>query len=144
MNSVKEKLRSLLKKESFPEKVVAVYLYGSAAKNALRVDSDVDIAILPLFDTSDDESLQLICQVEAIITKSLKQIGIKNDVSIFNMRGKYASILLLFSIISEGVLVYEKRAFRVYRREFENMIIREYHDFAPYFKRSVEERYTCA
>ncbi|MCS7203859.1 MAG: hypothetical protein NZ809_05370 [Thermodesulfovibrio sp.] len=60
------------------------------------------------------------------------------------MSDRFASILLLFSIISQGILLYESKKFRQYRIEFQDIIIREYYDFAPYYMNEVKKRYKHA
>ena len=39
-----------------PEEIVAVYLYGSSITEKLREESDIDIAILPLHNTTGEKS----------------------------------------------------------------------------------------
>jgi len=136
-------LKKALKTEKIPG-LAAVYLYGSLVRGIVRKDSDIDIAILPAPNLNKEEVLILISHVEDIISRTLFKSGIKRDISIFNMADKFASILLLFSIISQGTLIYEAKNLRQYRIEFQNMIIREYHDFAPYYLNEIKKRYQHA
>jgi len=136
-------LKKALKSEKIPG-LAAVYLYGSLVRGIVRKDSDIDIAILPAPNLNKEEVLILISHVEDIISRTLFKSGIKRDISIVNMADKFASILLLFSIISQGTLIYEAKNLRQYRIEFQNMIIREYHDFAPYYLNEIKKRYQHA
>ncbi len=140
MKKVINELKKALKTEKIPG-LVAVYLYGSLVKGIVRKDSDIDIAILPAPYVNKEEILLLVSHVEDIISKTLFKFGIKRDISIVNMADKFTSILLLFSIISQGILIYEAKNLRQYRIEFQNMIIREYHDFAPYYLNEIKKRY---
>lgn len=103
-------LKKALKTEKIPG-LAAVYLYGSLVRGIVRKDSDIDIAILPAPNLNKEEVLILISHVEDIISRTLFKSGIKRDISIVNMADKFASILLLFSIISQGTLIYEAKKF---------------------------------
>lgn len=124
-----------------PAGIAAVYLYGSALKGGLRADSDIDIAILPSPDVAEGDVLRLISIMEDVIVKKTKEIGLNNDVSVFNLKGKLASVLLQYSVISNGSLIYEQQGLRPYRRVFENYVKSEYFDFIPYYRELTELRY---
>lgn len=143
MQDIVKELKKTFKAEKLPA-LVAVYLYGSAVKGLLRHESDIDIAVLPAPYTGKDEVLILIAQVEEIITKALSKLGIKKEISIMNMADRFASVLVLFSILSQGILIYESKKFRQYRIEFQNMILREYYDFIPYYLSEIKKRYEHA
>lgn len=143
MQNIIRELKKVFKAQKISN-VAAVYLYGSLVKGLLRQDSDVDIAILPAPNISKDEVLNLISQVEDIVSRVLFKSDMKRDISIINMADRLTSVLLLFSIISQGVLIYESKKFRQYRIEFQNMVIREYYDFAPYYMNEVKKRYEHA
>jgi len=59
--------------------------------------------------------------------------------SILDMRGRYVSVQLLYKIVTEGVLIYERDVAQ--RREFENAVKREYFDFGPYLVSLRERKY---
>jgi len=123
-------LLSEIKEIAVPDGIIALYAYGSIVHGKLRNDSDIDIAILPSYDTNDFERLQLLSKGGAIITSALKSMGIRREVSVLDMRGKYVSLQLLYRIITEGKLLYESaHKERIY---FEHAIKREYFDFIPY------------
>jgi len=123
-------LKSKLKELSLSERIVAIYAYGSIVKGRLRNDSDIDIAMLPSFETDVFEKLQLISKVDAIITSATKSSGIDKEVSVLDMRGKYVSLQLLYKIITEGIMIYESDP--IDRINYENAVKREYFDFIPY------------
>ena len=122
-----------------PEEIAAIYLYGSSISGRLREESDIDIAILPLHDTTGEERLVLIAKIEAIVSKILKENGISREVSIADLRGRFIPITLQYKIVTEGILLYERDA--VERSEFENTVKREYFDFIPYLEYLREKKY---
>jgi predicted nucleotidyltransferase len=126
-------------KTPLPEKLVAIYLYGSSIAGRLRVESDIDIAILPSYQTTEEQRLILISQVEGVIAKLLKDKGIRREISIVNLRDKFLSLSLQYKIVTEGLLLYEKGAME--RLEFENSVKREYFDFAPYLAQLRKRKY---
>jgi len=124
---------------SMPEELIAIYLYGSSITGRLRVESDIDIAILPSYKTTEDERLIMISQVESLIAKLLKERGTQREISIVNLRDKLLSLTLQHKIVTEGLLLYEKESME--RIEFENAVKREYFDFAPYLARLRKRKY---
>jgi len=115
---------------SLPEEIVAIYLFGSSITGRLRVESDIDVAILPSYRTTNDERLVLISKVESIIAKLLGEKNIRREVNIVNLRDRFLSLNLQYRIITGGILLYEKD--RVERIEFENGVRGEFFDFALY------------
>ena len=111
---------------SIPEEIVAIYLYGSVITGRLREESDIDIAILPLHDTTGVERLVLIAKMESIVSKILKEKSILREISIADLRGRFIPITLQYKIVTEGTLLYEKDA--IERSEFENAVKREFFD----------------
>lgn len=124
---------------SLPKGLIAIYLYGSSITGRLRAESDIDIAMLPSFQTSEDERLILISQVEGIIAEFLAEHGIRREISVVNLRDKFLSVSLQYKIVTEGVLLYEKGTAE--RFEFENSVKREYFDFAPYLAQLRKRKY---
>lgn len=124
---------------SIPEEIVGVYLYGSSITEKLREESDIDIAILPLHNTTGEERLVLIAKMESIVGKILKERGISREVSIVDLRGRFIPITLQYKIVTEGMLLYEKDA--IERYEFENAVKREFFDFMPYLEYLREKKY---
>ena len=81
----------------------------------------------------------MISKAEAIFTLFLKKIGIRLEISIFDLRGKYASVQLQYKVITEGIAIYTKDISE--RLEFENAIKREYFDFEPYLRSLRKRKY---
>jgi predicted nucleotidyltransferase len=54
-HAIADILKSRLKQYLPPEGIAAIYLYGSAIKGKLSVDSDIDLAILLFYDLGDTE-----------------------------------------------------------------------------------------
>lgn len=134
-----KKITQELQNYRIPHEVVSIYLYGSILRGELRADSDIDVAFLPHFKTSEIQTLELISDIESIFTKIFKKLGIYNEVSVLNMRGKYVSIELLFNIIRTGVCIYEKSQDEHF--EFKNFVMREYLDFKPFLETLRAKRY---
>jgi len=124
---------------SIPEKIAAVYLYGSSISGRLREESDIDIAILPLYNIADEEKLVLIAKIEGVVSKMLKEKGILREVSIVDLRGRFIPLTLQYKIVTEGTRLYERNALE--RAEFENALKREYFDFIPYLDYLRERKY---
>ncbi len=124
--------RSRLEQSALPEKIVALYIYGSFIKGRLRDESDIDIAMLASYDTNALERLELISKVESIIASLMRAMGLKREISIADLRDKYMSVSLQYRTITEGLLVYERD--KNQRVEFENAVKREYFDFEPFLK----------
>lgn len=122
-------LKVKLNETSMPEGVAGLYLYGSVLTGSLRYESDIDIAVLFAPGIGDPKKLQLFSKLESIITSFFKEPGLDREVSILDMRGRYVSVQLLYKIVTEGVLVYERNSAQ--RREFENAVRRDYFDFNP-------------
>lgn len=132
-------LKSKIKEIPVPYRIAAIYVYGSGVQGRLRNDSDIDIAMLPSFETNDFEKLQLISKVDAIITSAIKSIGIDREVSVLDMRGRYVSLQLLYKIITEGALIHDSDPLQ--RTDFENAVKREYFDFEPYISYLRKRKY---
>jgi len=138
-----EFLKNFLLKERPPQEVLALYLYGSALREELRLDSDIDIGLLTEPGLSDDKRLLLVEEIIYLISKALKEINLEREVSVCEMRGERVPLSLLFSIVTEGKLIYEKddKEAHLKRVNFENYIIGAYIDFFPYYRESLEEKY---
>ncbi|MEW6418150.1 MAG: nucleotidyltransferase domain-containing protein [Nitrospirota bacterium] len=137
--SIIQIFKSNLNNKVVPEEIVAIYIYGSILKGKLRIDSDIDISILASHRVSDIERLQLISITEGIFMSLLKEMGFKKEVSVLDMRGRYVSLKLIYKIITEGMLIYERDKFA--RMEFENAVKGEYFDFKPYLEYLMKKRY---
>lgn len=132
MKKVVNYIKSEIKNVRIPVGIDAIYIYGSILKDNLRKDSDIDLAILPSLENDNLKKLELISKIEAIFTSLFANLGFKQEISILDLRAKYVSVQLLYKVITEGVLIYEKE--RYSKIEFENFVKREYFDFMPYLK----------
>lgn len=110
-----------------PPEIIAIYIFGSAVKGKMRTDSDLDIGILPVFNLKNMDKLILISKIEGIFSSILKEINLNIQVSVLEMRGKYVPLMLLYKIIVDGVLIYERDSNQ--RIEFENSVKQDYFDF---------------
>ncbi|HEX8949575.1 MAG TPA: nucleotidyltransferase domain-containing protein [Dissulfurispiraceae bacterium] len=128
VSAIKEKLQQ----NAVSGKIAALYLYGSAVQGRLRIDSDIDIALLASYEVDAAERLALISVVESVVSRLLREGGFRQEISVADLRGKYMSISLQYKIITEGMLVYEGD--RGQRIDFENAVKGEYFDFVPFLK----------
>jgi predicted nucleotidyltransferase len=135
-------IRSLLSRSKvFSElkELTAIYIYGSLISGKLRNESDIDIAVLPSYKTTDDERLELISKVEGAVSSIIKDAGEQRDISLLDLRGKYVSLLLQYKVITDGILLYENN--REERLDFENAVKSEYFDFVPFIEFLRKRRY---
>jgi len=139
LNELLRKMRSDKISGSIPKEIIALYLYGSSVTGKLRNESDIDAAFLPSHKTTKEKRLIIIANVEGIIEKLFREMGISREISVLDLRDKYVSVSLQYKVITEGLLIYEKDAFE--RLEFENTVKREYFDFVPYLRYLRKRKY---
>ena len=99
--------------------IQAVYLFGSTATGKVRVDSDIDLAIVTDDETVKDEKL--------LILADLAREGFCNVDLIFMDTD---DIVLQYEAVRQNVVIYQKPEFdscSTYSR-----IVRRYLDFYPY------------
>ena len=132
-------LKTKLIEANISEQIAGIYIYGSFLKGNLRKESDIDIAILPSYNVDDSMRLQLISRIESFFMTLFKEMGIEREFSVLDMKGKYVSFELLYKIITEGILLFEKD--RTERLEFENAVKRDYFDFIPFLKDLRKRKY---
>jgi len=132
VNEILRKVRSEKISRPVPREIIALYVYGSSVTGKLRKESDIDIAFLPSYKTTEDERLIIIAKVEGMIQKLFREMGILREISVLDLRGKYVSVSLQYKVITEGIVIYEKDPLE--RLEFENAVKREYFDFVPYLR----------
>jgi predicted nucleotidyltransferase len=135
INALKTKLSDI----TIPAGIEAIYLYGSIVKNKVRADSDIDVAMLPSHKIDDFGRLELISKIQSIFTSLFLKAGFKQEVSVLDLRGKYTSLQLLYNVITEGLLAFERDT--VQRLEFENAVKREYFDFEPFLRLLRKEKH---
>ena len=101
-------------------------LFGSAAKGALRADSDVDVAILP---AAQDIALHAELELQAELSRVCER-----DVDL--VRLDLAPTLVKWQVVRDGQVLLEQAPFAAAR--FRAMAAAEYLDFAPAFDRASE------
>lgn len=109
--NLSQKLKRVLKSTQ----VIAVYVHGSRAKNYALPQSDVDIAVVVENKRKID--------VMGLISTLIKEINLKNlDIRVVD---RNSSPLFLFSIVRDGILVFEKD--RKKRLDFESFAMKNYY-----------------
>jgi uncharacterized protein len=120
--------------------ILAVYLFGSLAKDKSRNSSDIDVAFL--FDRSfyknDPYNSFSIAQIMG--ADAGKGVRTKVDVSILNG----ASLFFAYEVISTGICLYEKDTNE--RIRYEIAIKGQYFDFKPFIMQLRQNKiaYMCA
>ncbi|MBT9174247.1 MAG: hypothetical protein DDT21_02659 [Syntrophomonadaceae bacterium] len=106
--------------------ILAVYLFGSFAKNKTTKDSDVDMGILLKDNVSSERKLDirlnLMAEIESIFNRKCEVIILQD-----------APLLLLYQIFRCRNIIYEKK--HLARINFESLKRREYFDFKFYQER---------
>jgi predicted nucleotidyltransferase len=102
--------------------ILAVYLFGSQARNKENKYSDVDIAVL--FDNSVKKEEYINLQIE-IMNNLNRRLDKEADVIILNR----ASLFLKYHILKEGIKIYERE--KRNEHNFEARAIVQYLDFLP-------------
>jgi predicted nucleotidyltransferase len=138
-NDLRDKLKNRIKTIKLPQGIVGLYLYGSVLNDNLRTDSDIDVGMLTSYRVKPIDRLNLIAVVEAEIKSLFASLDYEREISVLDMRGKYVSVPLLFKVVTEGFLFYEKN--RNERINFENAIKSEYFDLKPYIDSLIKEKY---
>lgn len=109
--------------------VIFSYIFGSRVKGYANGKSDWDIAVY-LVRPSEEVSVWPAFELEAELSRALKeniQVTVLNDID-FPVFG--------FEIIKDGILIIDKNS--SLRMEFENRILRQYHDWQYFLKRHKE------
>lgn len=102
--------------------VIAVYLFGSTARNQSTHLSDIDIAVLldkqPSHQDLVNRQLELMESVDPF-TNRQTQITVLNNASLF----------LIYQVLNEGILIYERSSQE--RISFVVQALGRYFDFKP-------------
>ena len=123
---IKEKVVKIAEKKDY---ILAVYLFGSYAKNKAKASSDIDIAILLEKDKNQKSSELKIEIYEELIKNGLDNI----DLVILNQ----ASALLTYEVVKENHLLYKKDKFNA--ASYQSLMIRKYLDFEYYLKKNQDK-----
>lgn len=123
-DDIADRLRSFF--EADPQGAVAVYLFGSRARNVAGRESDVDLALLypeaPPRQTLDSLPLALAADLE-------KLLGTSVDIVVLNT----ASPDLCHRVFRDGIILLDRD--RPFRLRFELKKRNEYLDFVPVLRR---------
>ena len=118
-----KKLTGVFKKNN----VVFAYLFGSRATGNIIQNSDFDFAIMLPEKMSLTKRFDTRCKIISELTKILKDEKIETVVL-----NDTKSILFKFTIVKEGILIYE--ASHSIRVLFELKIANEFYDFSPFIE----------
>ena len=89
-----ERIREILEPH---EDILTVYLFGSAVKNRLRVDSDIDIAVAGKSIFTFDQKLE----IANVLTKNLHR-----EIDCIDLKAENG--LLMYEILTKGKRVFAK------------------------------------
>jgi len=119
--------------------IVAVYLFGSFARDKSRKSSDVDLAFL--FDRTfyKNDSYKAFSIAQIIGADLGEVLGKAVDVSVLNE----ASLFFSYKVITTGICLYEKD--HIERILYEIVIKGQYYDFKPFIMklRHKKMEYIC-
>ena len=125
-NEIVEKLVNYFKER---EEVLSAYLFGSAASDKLRSDSDVDIAVI--LDKAIPSNSYFDYRLSAMSDVS-RLLHREVDIIVFNE----ARHVLAHQILKYGIRIFERNKER--SRSLEARALMEYFDFLPYRKKCEE------
>lgn len=97
-----EKIKPEIKKLAEKHQLLAVALFGSQATGALHQKSDIDIAILGKDQIGFDEKIK--------ISSELSEIFKRDDVEVVDIDPNSASPTLMYAVVRDGKLLYEREA----------------------------------
>ena len=110
------------------EDIQFAYLFGSHAKGAATIMSDIDIAVYLMAEKLDSDSRLDMLRVLSTILNSERI-----DLVILNK----APITLAFKVVQNHILLIDREPLR--RHQFESLVMRKYFDFS-YLERGILER----
>lgn len=120
--SKEEIIEKIKKYFSDKNEVIAVYLYGSYARNKQKDDSDIDLAVL--FTDNIDNALSLRFAYEDQLSKILLK---KIEIQELNI----CRIDFAYRVLQEGILIYSGNNNK--RIQFEINTMNSYFDLKPFF-----------
>ena len=95
-----EEIKPVIKQLAEKHQLLAVALFGSQATGALHSKSDVDIAILGRDQIAFDEKIK--------ISSELSEIFKREDVEVVDIDPNSASPTLMYAVVRDGKLLYER------------------------------------
>lgn len=127
LTEIQNKIRPVLEKFG----VNTCYLFGSRATGQAQPDSDVDLAVVfPRYEPTK-HNLELLVQMETELAEALRPLHV--DLVFLQREG----IAFRFEVISTGKVVYCRD--HGVRTDFEDEVVRDYLDFAPFLERCDQE-----
>ena len=97
-----EEIKSEIEQVAKKHQLLAVALFGSQATGALHQKSDVDIAVLGRGQISFDEKMK--------ISSELSEMFKREDVEVVDIAPNSASPTLMYAVVRDGKLLYEREA----------------------------------
>lgn len=119
----------LRKKITPGSSIVAVYLFGSYAREQVREDSDIDIAFLLNEKDYKSDPFEASSLGHVLATDIGMSFGKSTDVTILNS----SSVEMAYEIVTTGICLYEQDHDR--RLEYEAVVRGLYFDFRPFIER---------
>lgn len=98
--------------ERYPD-LIAIYLFGSYAEETQTIESDIDLAILPVKPLNPGEQWRLSQQLACILNCNVDLIDLKRTSTVMQMQ-----------TISRGKNLYESNRFK--RESFEDYVFSSY------------------
>lgn len=114
--------------ESLKRNLIAIYLFGSFAKNMEKPLSDIDLAFVFFDDFYRDDPFIALQKAEMLCLDINNKTHKSADVVVLNS----TSLTFAFHVIREAICVYEKCAAE--RILYEIGVDNKYQDFAPFIK----------
>ena len=125
LNKVKIDRKKLASVFARYDGIKAVYLFGSAAKNKMHLESDLDLAIV-----ADDPELK---KRKLEILTDLVKSGYENVDLVFL---DYSDIVLMYEAVKYNKVIYARDDFD--SNMFISKIVRQYLDFLPFLNVQIE------
>lgn len=97
-----DEIKPAVKKVAEKHQLLAVALFGSQATGALHQKSDIDIAVLGRDQIGFDEKIK--------ISSEFSEVFRREDVEVVDIDPNSASPTLLYAVVRDGKLLYEKEA----------------------------------
>ena len=115
--------------ERFDATVIAVYLFGSSARQNAKETSDLDLAFLIDPESYKKEPLEAIAPAYLAATRLGMTLNKETDVTILNA----SSIEMTHEVVTTGIRLYDSDAER--RVEYEIAAKGMYYDFKPFLEK---------
>jgi len=104
----------------FPD-VQAVYLFGSAAEDRMRSDSDIDLAVVPRTGSCRERRLEMLAELTRAGFDRVDMVFLDTD-----------DLVLKYEAVRQNRVVYQAEDFD--RGAMYSTVVRMYLDFLPYLE----------